>query len=111
MIVYKVREHSVPEVVPCIFEYKPYFFLEDKSSLYDTNLSIPSSINNIINMDSICLPEYYVSCDFHTYKDMTLDVSYNFPALSTNGAAFVVSSMSDVNLLYNSVKKQFLYDI
>ena len=66
-----------------------------------------SSLNDIIDTDSICLLEYSINCDFHTYKDVALEVSSNYPALSTRGTTFVASSMDNVNLLYNSVKDSF----
>ena len=115
----KVKQRRLPycatnahtPVVPCSSEYKPYFFesfsLEEEASLYDANSSITSSLSDILDMDSICLLEYSVNFDFHTYKDVTLDVSSNYPALNTSGATFVASSMANVNLLYNFVKDSF----
>ena len=111
MAVHEVLENSVPEVVPYSSEYKPYFFdffsLEEEASLYAPNSSIPSSLNDILDIDSICLPEYSVNCNFHTYKDATLDISSSCPALSTSGAAFIDSIIANVSLLYNSVKDSF----
>ena len=74
---------------------------------YDTNSSIPSSLNDIIDINIICLPKYSVSYNFYTYKDVALDISSNCPALSTSVGAFVTSSIDNINLLYNSVKDSF----
>ena len=58
-------------------------------------------------MDIICFPKYSVNYDFHIYNELTLDVSSNCPALNISGADVVASCMTNVNLLYNSMKDSF----
>ena len=49
--------------------------------MIDLPVLIPShpSFGNddVFNISDICLPEKSVNCDFHTYKDVTLNVAHN----------------------------------
>ena len=58
-------------------------------------------------MNSIRLPKYSVNYDFRKYRDVTLYVYSNCPALSTSGTAFIASNMANVNLLYDSMIDKF----
>ena len=74
---------------------------------YDSVSVLPPSLNDVFKIDDICLPEYFVNCDFHTHKDVTLDVSSTSPALSSITSAYIASSMTNVNLLFSGARDSF----
>ena len=81
--------------------------MEEDLYVYDAILTLPSPLNDVFDMDSIYTTEYSVNYDYRTYRDVTLDVSSNFPTLSVSGAAYISSRMKNINLLYSTVKDIF----
>ena len=68
---------------------------------------IPLSSRDVINMESIYLSKLSVNCNFHTHRDVTLDMSPTPPSLSTSAAAFIASSLEKLYLLYNKFQDSF----
>ena len=78
---------------------------------YDAVSILLPSLNGVFNIYGIFLPEYSVNYDFHTHKDVTLDVSSTSPTLSSTAVSYIVSSISNVNLLYSGARDSFFCDI
>ena len=85
-------------------------FFYSVSQMIDLPVIIPShsSFGNddVFNISDICLLEISVDCDFHTYKDVTLDVAHNpSPYLSTKEC--LATSMKSVDLMYRNPNSGF----
>ena len=76
--------------------------------LSHTSTSIlPLSSRDVFNMESIYLPKLFVNCNFHTHRDVTLDMSPTPPSLSTSAAVFIASSLETLYLLHNKCQDSF----
>ena len=65
--------------------------IEEDMSFYDVVSVLPPSLNNVFNIDDIYLPEYSVNYDFHTHKDMNLDVCSTSPTLGSIAVEYIAS--------------------
>ena len=74
---------------------------------HTSTLILPLSSRDVFNMESIYLPKLFVNCNFHTHRDVTLDMSPTPPSLSTSAAAFIASSLEKLYLLYNKCQDIF----
>ena len=68
---------------------------------------LPLSFKDIFDMESICFLELSVNCNFHTHRDVTLDMSPTPPSLSTSAAVFIASSLETLYLLHNKCQDSF----
>ena len=71
-------------------------------ALYDDVSVLPPSLNDVFNINDICLPEYSFNCDFHTHKDVTLDVSSISTVLSSIAFSYISSSIANISSLYSA---------
>lgn len=85
-------------------------FFDSVSNVADLPAFLPPhssvKVNEVFNISVICLPEVLVSCDFHTYKDVTLDVGHSsIPCLSPK--VCISTAMGSVDLMYRDPNSGF----
>ena len=85
-------------------------FFDSVSNVVDLPAFLPPHLsvtaNDVFNVSDICLPEIVVNCDFHMYKDVTLDVGHDFsPCLSHK--VCIATDMGSVDLMYRDPHSDF----
>mgnify|MGYP004204804165 CR=1 FL=1 len=74
---------------------------------HTSNSILPLSSRDVFDMESICLLESSVNCNFHTHRYVTLDVSPTPSSLRISATAFIYFSLENVHLLYNKCQDSF----
>ena len=72
--------------------------MDDIDFHVDTTPRFPL-LDDVFNISNICLPQVSVNSDFHTYKDVTLDVICT-PYPSPSHVAHISTSMWNKYLMY-----------